>query len=73
MKKIISLLLIAMMCLSFVVCGNRIYLIDSSLTKTAPQAWKTPVGRHILSKIKGFFSFCEKSLVSFFGIIRICV
>ena len=55
MKKIISLLLIAMMCLSFVVCGNRIYLIDSSLTKTAPQAWKTPVGRHILSKIKGFF------------------
>ena len=45
MKKIISLLLIAMMCLSFVVCGNRIYLIDSSLTKTAPQALKTPVGR----------------------------
>ena len=45
MKKIISLLLIAMICLSFVVCGSRIYLIDSSLTKTAPQAWKTPAGR----------------------------
>ena len=36
MEKIISLLLIAMMCLSFV----------------APQARKTPVGRHILNKSK---------------------